>query len=74
MSDGVERVRVRVLPDGRVARKDAAAYIGRDPKTLANWATEGKGPTPRRVGGRIFYDLGELRAFAGVGSQAAEAA
>lgn len=60
----LEEVRVRVLPDGRVTRRDAAAYIGRDPKTLANWAAEGKGPRGFRVGGRIFYNLSELQSFA----------
>lgn len=60
----IERVRVRVLPDGRVSRRDAAAFIGRDPKTLANWATEGKGPRGIRCGGRIYYAFEDLQRFA----------
>ena len=51
----VEPVRVRVLPDGRMSRQDAAKYLGRSEKTLAMWAMQGKGPAWVRVGGRIFY-------------------
>ena len=61
----IDQVRVRVLPDGRVNRNDAAAYLGRKSKTLAMWAMEGKGPAPRRVGGRIFYMLADLVSFVG---------
>lgn len=61
----VERITVRVPPDGRLTRRDAAAYLGRADKTLAMWATEGKGPQPRKVGGRIFYFLDDLDAFIG---------
>ena len=39
----IEQVRVRVLPDGRLSRKDAAAYLGRAEKTLAMWHLGGKG-------------------------------
>ena len=53
----VEQVTVRVLPDGRLTRRDAAAYIGVSEKTLAMWAREGKGPRSVRVPGtrRVFY-------------------
>ncbi len=61
----LERTRVRVLPDGRLTRKDAAAYLGRAPKTLAMWAMVGTGPPALKVGGRIFYRLDDLRRFAG---------
>ena len=60
----IERVKVRVLPDGRLSRKDAANYLGRAPKTLAMWALDGKGPEPRRVGGRVFYMIDDLKRFA----------
>ncbi len=59
----IETVRVRVLPDGRMSRGDAARYLGLTPKTLAMWAVEGKGPRGRRVGGRVFYYKGDLDAF-----------
>jgi hypothetical protein len=64
LADGaVEQVRVRVLPDGRMTRKDAARYLGHRPKTLAMWALSGKGPRSVRVGGRVFYFRSDLDAF-----------
>lgn len=54
-SPNVENVRVRVLPDGRMTRRDAAAYIGVAEKTLAMWAMDRKGPPSVKVGGRRFY-------------------
>lgn len=67
MTDNIhcEQPTVLVLPDGRVDRANAAAFLGRAPKTLAEWHRLGKGPRSRMVGGRRFYDIGELRAFAG---------
>ena len=59
----VEHIRVRVLPDGRMTRADTAKYLGRAEKTLAMWSLEGKGPTPHKVGGRIFYYLADCDAF-----------
>jgi hypothetical protein len=56
-------VRVRVLPDGRLDRKNAALYLGRSPKTLAQWALYGKGPRPHDIGGRAFYYLDDCDAF-----------
>ena len=51
----IEQVKVRVLPDGRMSRADAARYLGINEKTLANWALVARGPPPHRVGGRVFY-------------------
>ena len=59
----IERVKIRVLPDQRVTREDAARYIGVGAKTLANWALVGKGPPPIKVGRRVFYRLASLDAF-----------
>ena len=59
----VEQVKVRVLPDGRLSRKDAARYLGRAEKTLAMWCLEGRGPRAVKVGGRIFYFRDDLDAF-----------
>ncbi len=59
----VEQVRVRVLPDGRMSRKDAAKYLGRAEKTLAMWEMEAKGPRSVLVGGRRFYFKDALDAF-----------
>ena len=59
----IESVRVRLLPDGRLTRRDAARYLGRATKTLAMWAMEGKGPRSVLVGGRRFYFKDDLDAF-----------
>ena len=61
--EGVERVRVRVLPDGRMSRADAALYLGNEPKTLAQWALGKKGPRAVKVGGKIFYYKQDLDDF-----------
>jgi hypothetical protein len=53
---GIEHVRVRVLPDGRMTRSDAAKYLGVAVKTVAMWDL--KDPTRLggiKVGGRRFY-------------------
>ena len=59
-----DEIRVPILPDGRVARADAAKFLGYQPKTLAEWARLGKGPRGWRVGGRVFYRIEDLREFA----------
>ena len=59
----VEVSRCRMLPDGRMDRRNAAAYIGVSVKTLATWATQGKSPKYRLVGGRAFYFQADLDAF-----------
>ena len=53
-----------VTPDGRVSRADAARYLGFKPKTLANWHRLGIGPKSVLVGGRRFYHVDELQAYA----------
>jgi hypothetical protein len=67
----IDEVRVRVLPDGRISRADAAAFLGLRPKTLADWKCRGLGPQPVRVGGRVFYRLADLEAFRDTGARAA---
>lgn len=59
MNSGVDQMIVRVLPDGRVSRRDAAAILGRTPKTLADWKLRGWGPRAILVGGRVFHDYQE---------------
>ncbi len=59
----IEQVRVRILPDGRMTRKDAAKYLGRAEKTLAMWEMKAKGPRSVLVGGRRFYFKYILDAF-----------
>lgn len=68
---GVEFQKVKVLPDGRVSRSDAATFLGYSPKTLAEYSRLGKGPMPRRVGGRVFYYLQDLEAFRDTGAREA---
>lgn len=69
--ESVDNVRVRVLPDGRVSRSDAAAFLGVAPKTMACWASLGLGPMPKKVGGRVYYKLVDLEAFRDTGARVA---
>ncbi len=62
----VEHVRVRILPNDRLNRENAARYLDRKPKTLAMWATEGKGPPAHKAGGRVFYFKKDLDEFLGI--------
>ena len=59
----VEQVRVRMTPDGRMTRRDSAAYLGVAEKTMAMWGVDGKGPPSVKVGGRRFYFKDALDAF-----------
>lgn len=59
----VERVKCRVLPDGRMPSDDAGSYIGRSTQTLANWRVKGYGPRWVKIGGRVYYYQQELDAF-----------
>jgi hypothetical protein len=61
-------VRVRVLPDGRMTAKDAAAYLGVEAQTAAEWRWRGVGPrwikmAGKGKGGRIFYFKRDLDAY-----------
>lgn len=67
----IDTVKVRVLPDGRLSRRDAAAFLGVTPQTMAGWSVQGTGPRPRRVGGRVFYRLADLEAFRDTGAREA---
>jgi hypothetical protein len=59
----VEQVRVRMTPDGRMTRRDAALYLGKSVKTLAEWHTKGTGPPSVLVGGTRFYYKTNLDEF-----------
>ena len=60
----IEAPRVRVLPDGRMSRKDAARYLGYKPKTLAMWDLNDPNKLGSvKVGGRRFYYKDRLDAF-----------
>jgi hypothetical protein len=58
---GVDHVRVRVLPGGRVDGANAAKFLNRAEKTLANWRTYGRGPAYHQIEGRVFYYLTDLQ-------------
>lgn len=59
----LELVRCRVLPDGRMNRRDAAAYLGLKEKTLAMWALQGRGPRIVRISNRCFYFRTDIDEF-----------
>lgn len=59
----VDVVHVRILPDGRLSRADAAKYLGRAKKTLEMWTLQGRGPRSVLVGGRRFYFKDSLDRF-----------
>ncbi len=57
----IERVKVRVLPDGRMTRRDAAEYLGIAVKTVAMWDLENPAKLGSvKVGGRRFYYIDHL--------------
>ncbi len=62
----VEPIKVRILPGGRIDRKNAARYLDRKPKTLAMWTVQNKGPPAHKAGGRVFYFKRELDEFLGI--------
>lgn len=45
---------IETLPDGRMDTKNAATYLGRKPKTLAQWRSANIGPRYVKKG-RVFY-------------------
>lgn len=59
----IEPVRVRVLPNGDMDSNNAAKYVNRAPKTLAQWRMQGVGPKWSKCGGRVFYNKEALDAF-----------
>ena len=57
----IDQVRVRVLPDGRMTRRDAAQYLGIAVKTVAMWDLENPAKLGSvKVGGRRFYYVNRL--------------
>lgn len=49
--------------DALLLPTEAATLLRRAPKTLAQWRSLGKGPRWRKLEGRAFYAMGDLRAF-----------
>ena len=57
----IERVKVRVLPDGRMTRRNAAKYLGIAVKTVAMWDLENPAKLGSvKVGGRRVYYISRL--------------
>jgi len=52
-------VSVTILPDGRLDTRNAADYIGRKLKTLAQWRSNGVGPVFIKRG-RVYYYKDDL--------------
>ena len=55
----VSRIEVLVLPDGRLDAKNAAAYLGLSPATLAMHRSQGRGPAFVKRG-RVCYFQDDL--------------
>jgi hypothetical protein len=59
----IETTKVRILPDGRMSRREASRYLGVAEKTMAMWQLQRKGPRSVLVGGRRFYFKEDVDAF-----------
>lgn len=44
--------------------RDAAAYLGLKPGTLAVWRCQNRGPAYHKIGRRVLYDFNDLEAYA----------
>jgi hypothetical protein len=53
----------RAVPAGLLDSAEAAAYLGRDPKTLRNWRSTGQGPRFSGRGRGVRYRLRDLDAW-----------
>lgn len=54
---------VPILLGDCVRRSDAALYLGRAEKTLANWESVAQPLQVRRLNGRAYYEIRDLAAF-----------
>lgn len=54
---------VAILLGDCVRRSDAALYLGRAEKTLANWESVAQPIPVRRLSGRTYYEIRDLAAF-----------
>lgn len=60
------RVMTREATIEPMSRKQAAAFLGLSPGTLARWAVQRKGPRYSRSGktrGKVWYSAGDLVAW-----------
>lgn len=54
---------VAILLGDCIRRSDAAMYLGRAEKTLANWESVDSPIPVRRLNGRAYYEISDLAAF-----------
>jgi predicted DNA-binding transcriptional regulator AlpA len=52
-----------IVIDGRrlLDERRVAAMLGRSPRTLQRWRTEGKGPPSTKIGREVFYEPNDLQ-------------
>lgn len=52
------------VPETRfMNRSELAERWSMSPRTLENWAVQGRGPTPRRFGKRVLYRASDVEAY-----------
>lgn len=59
----IQHITIKVLPDGRVSARDAAAYLGMKQSTLRKWRCIGRGPAWMTLDGRAYYKLAGLQEY-----------
>lgn len=61
------------LPESEtlLTRREVAIYRRKSVASFERYARLGIGPEPKRIGGRIYYTLHDVRRFAGVSEKAA---
>ncbi|MFT3793032.1 MAG: helix-turn-helix domain-containing protein [Rudaea sp.] len=58
-------------PGDLIDAREAASILGIDPRTLANWRSQRKGPAARKIGARMVrYHRDDIAAFV-IGSKVA---
>lgn len=59
-------IKVNVMPDGRISRKEAAKYIGVSCATMRTWDCIGRHPEYLKkitVSGRVYYMFDDIKLF-----------
>ncbi len=62
--DEISISKVSISATGMMTRKNASIALGVKPKTMCEWGAKGLGPTPVKVGGRIYYRWEQVQRFA----------
>lgn len=61
--EAIEQMKCRVLPSGDCEPKEAAKFLGKAEKTLAQWRSQGIGPPFKKINGRVRYPFPGLQRF-----------